>query len=580
MSPAPSPAPAYARLRATGATRATRVLALAALSATLAACGSSHPSGTSVDPATAVPASARLYAGATVRPGGAEKDAALSAAKALTGQADPYLRLVAALQTPGSPTLSFSHDVAPWLGTHAGVFLSSLRSAGALSALVEQGLLGGTGGESAPFPFGASAAQGAIVLDTSDAAKASAFLDRQAAHAGAHRSSYRGVAYRTGSGGVAFGLVDRLAVIGSESALRSVIDTSLGGPSLAHAAGYSKLLASAPSDALAHLYSNPPASGPSSGAGAEGLSGTIGLLTASRQANVSLVPSSTALTLDADTIASGSSAVAGLLSSDPEGAAALSALPGDSWLAIGLGHVAANLGSDVRALRALTSLGGSGGASGSLSIKSLLDGLLTPLNALGAETAQAARDYRSWMGSAGIFASGGSLLELKGAVVIGSNDPDRSRAAVAKLAAQLRSGGASLRPVSIPGTEAAVGVAVSGLPVVLDIAAGRGSDGHSRFVLALGEASVTAALSPSSTLSAAAPRNAAAAALGDGIQPSLIVDFPTLLSLLEGVGVTEEPGISRLVPYLRAATTLAGGGHSLGAGVERLRIVLGLHQSG
>ena len=40
----------------------------------------------------------------------------------------------------------------------------------------------------------------------------------------------------------------------------SVIDTGLGGSSLAHAANYSKLLSSAPSGVLAHVYANPVAS--------------------------------------------------------------------------------------------------------------------------------------------------------------------------------------------------------------------------------------------------------------------------------------------------------------------------------
>jgi hypothetical protein len=85
------------------------------------------------------------------------------------------------------------------------------------------------------------------VLDTSDSAKASSFIDTEAQHAGAHAASYRGVSYQATSGGEAFGIVDRLAVLGTVTGLHSVIDTSLGGPSLAHSADYSKLLASAPS---------------------------------------------------------------------------------------------------------------------------------------------------------------------------------------------------------------------------------------------------------------------------------------------------------------------------------------------
>ena len=119
------------------------------------------------------------------------------------------------------------------------------------------------------------------------------------------------------------------------------------------------------------------------------------------------------------------------------------------------------------------------------------------------------------MGSAGIFASGASLLELKGAVVIDSNDPAASRAAVAKLRPRLRSGGGSVRTVRIPGTEAAVGIRSPGLPIVLDIAAGRDAGGHAKFVLGLGEASVTGGAQPvEHDLAARRSVGGAAAALG------------------------------------------------------------------
>ena len=174
-------------------------------------------------------------------------------------------------------------------------------------------------------------------------------------------------------------------------------------------------------------------------------------------------------------------------------------------------------------------------------MKGLLEGLLTPLRALGADSAQSKRDFTSWMGSAGLFATGSGLLELKGGVVIDSNDPALSRAAVGKLAALLRKGGGSVQTTSIPGTDAAIAAHLPGLPVVLDIADGRDASGHDKFVIGLGEASVEAALNPSSTLSGAASLGTAAAALGEGIQPSVIVDFPTLLGLLEGVGLSEDP---------------------------------------
>ena len=576
-------------LRSHTAPRLRSGLACAALvlavTGTLAGCGSSSPSGTTADPASAVPAAAALYVGATVRPESQLSTAALAAGKALTHEPNPYLRLLAALQTPGSPQLNYEHEVAPWLGPHAGIFLNSLSSSSsALLSLVKQGLLGG----SAPsaFPFAAGGAQGAIVLDTSDPGKARSFLDTQARRAGAHTSSYRGVTYETNSAGVAFAVVKRFAVIGSEAGLHSVIDTTLGGSSLAKAGGYSKLLAAAPANALAHIYTSPSSTAEANTS--EDASGLLALLAGGREANISLVPSANSLTLDADTLAASSGATSqsgGLLAVDPEAAQALDELPSESWLAIGLGHLGTTITQDVQGLQSLGSLmstlGGAGPESNAgISLSGILGGLTTPLSALGADNPQAKADFASWMGSAGIFASGASLLELRAAVVIESKNAARSRAAVGELADQLRKSGGSVTPVSIPGTETAAGARLNGLPVVLDIAAGRDATGQAKFVLGVGEASVAAALRPSSTLSSATTRSVATGALGEGAQPSLIVNFPTLLGLFEGLGLTESPSVSKFVPYLRALSTLAGGGHDLGGEVERFKLALALGPAG
>ena len=473
----------------------------AVIASLLAGCGSSHSSGTVADPASAVPAAAPLYAGAIVRPGEPLKGAARSAGSALTHQADPYLNLLGALQTPGSGKLDYKTEVAPWLGEQAGIFLAAVDPSaearlGQLLSLLVQGGLRGSSGSSA-FPFATHGAQGAIVLDTSDVAKARSFLEEQAKRAGAHAAAYRGVSYLLSAGGTAFGIVDRFAVIGSESGLRSVVDTTLGAPSLEHSAAYAKLLGSAPHGVLAHLYTN---SGSllsaTRGARANGLSAVLSPLSGAGPVNVSLIPSNSSFALDAD------------------------ALPPSTP-----------------------------GAHG------------------------------------GLFASGSGLLELKGASVINSKSPALSRAAVAQVGAALRRSGASVQATTIPGTDAAVSVHVAGLPVALIIANGAGApplaaNGQAKFVIGLGEPSVRAVLSPPSQLSGAASTAAAASTLGEGIQPSVLVDFPTLLTLLEGVGLNEDPTISALLPYLRSLTTLNGGGKPLGNGIERFRLVLGLRPGG
>jgi Protein of unknown function (DUF3352) len=561
------------------------VLLAAALAGLIAGCGSTHATGTNADPAGAIPASAPLYAGIVVRPEGALRTAALSAGRALTHQADPYLRLVEALKTPGSAPLNFNSDVASWLGPRAGIFLSSLDASGSLLTTLLHDLLGASSTTSA-FPFAANGAQGAIVLDTKDPAKARSFLDSQARRAGARLAGYRGVSYQATPGGLAFGVIDRFAVIGSEAGLHGVIDTTLGEPSLADTASYAKLAASAPSGAIAHLYANPAAGVPA--AAGQGPTSLFGLFAGPHPVDISLVPSAGSVTLDGDALVSGSAAQAGgLIASGPEGARALGELPANSWLAVGLGNIATTLAGDVQGLDGLALLGSSlsqgspeSSASGTFNLKGLLEGILHPLSVLGANSAEARRAFQSWMGSAGIFASGSGLVELRAGAVIASKDPALSRAAVTKLGNALSQAGGSVQPTSVPGTEAAVTARVAGLPVELVIANGRAANGQTKFVIGLGESSVGAALNPSSTLSAASSRSAAASALGEGIQPSIIGDFPTLLSLLEGVGLSEDPLISEFVPYLRTLTTLAGGEKSLGGGVERFRLVVGLQQTG
>jgi hypothetical protein len=583
---------------------AAAFLPLLALATLAAGCGSTPTSGTSADPASLVPASAPLYLGATVRPDGALKTDALAAGKTLTHQDDPYLHLLAALQTPGSPALDFSRDVAPWLGTQAGIFLTSLDSSSQLLTLLQQGVLGSS--SASAWPFGAKGgAQGAIVLDTRDVAKARSFIAAQAQHASAHAASYRGVAYYLApSTGVALGIVDRLAVLGSEAGLHGVIDASLGSPSLARSAGYAKLLAAAPSGALGHLYTQPTGSTTGSSAGSSSTSGASGagatpassgapnlsslldLLAGRRETSLSLVPTTTSLALNADALSS--TGPGGLLSAGAAGARTLGELPDESWLAVGLGDVGTALGPDVQSLGGLLSLDGSAGAGGppestgssGFTVKGVLEGIVTPLSALSASSAEAKRVFQSWMGPAGLFASGTGVVNLRAAIVIASRNPASSRAAVAKLGALLNKGEDSTQEISIPGTDAAISARVSGLPVELDIADGRAADGQTKFVIGLGEASVQDALRPSSTLLHSSTLAAAAAMLGEGAQPTMTVDFPELLGLLEGVGLSEDPSISGLLPDLRTLTTLAGGSHTLGGGIERTRIAVGLQPTG
>jgi Protein of unknown function (DUF3352) len=556
---------------------------LTTIAVAIGGCGSSSSSSAGdVDPATVVPASAAVYASVLIHPTGSLKSNELAAAQKLTHQTDPIGSLIGSLQSSSGSSINYAKDIKPWIGDHASLFISSIDLSGAsndllgggLTKLLSKSLFDGSG---------ADAVQGALVLQTSDVGKARSFLDQQASKRGAHSSSYRGVTYKVDAHGLADGIVDRLAVIGSEAGLKSVIDTSDGAPAIAHAATYTKLAAGAEPGAIANAYLSLDTLRGQIKAGANETS-LLGLLRRTLggggQVYLSLVPTSSTIALDLDTLPAAVTSSAGSGSSHAGGSSAggssstaqtssaqiLGQLPADSWLALGVGNVQRTLGTGAQALRTLVSLGDQISV-GSISLKGALDPLLSN---------DVLRHDLSWIQTVGLFAGGSGLLNLQAGVVIGSTHANDIRQTIPVLAKAYRDAGAAVSPVSIPGADTAVMVRAQGLPIVLDIASSA-----SKLVLGLGPASVSQALSPSTTLTGSSTYGSAASILGNGIQPSLIVDVPTVVGLLETLGLNNQPTIAKLFPYLQSISALtAGGVQKLSNGATRSRVVIGLQQSG
>jgi hypothetical protein len=540
-----------------------------AVGVALAGCGSSG-SGTNADPATVTPAAAPVYAKLAIRPSGGAKGAAASAVRTLTHLAEPYGSLAQALLSSEGTHLDFKRDIESWVGDDAGVFLTALdtsklpSSASSAQGLLEGGL-SSVGTALGAGAFGSKGAQGAIVLDTSDLSKARSFVARRAREQQAHGASYRGVSYQVSPSGAAEGIVKDFAVVGSESGLKSVIDTSLGGTSVTGDPGYAK----PPTGAIASAYVQPEALVKvvhgANGATSQGVSLLAQLFAGAQSASLSVTPTANSISVQGEVhSAGGSTPLFG-----QEGAKALGELPGSAWLAAGVGSTGgANLPRALALLHGVASFGSSTvfATLGGPSIEKLFAALDSP-------KAKLQQDFGSWAGSGGMFVGGTGLADLQAALVIASSEPAASRAAVAKLAALMRGAGAVVTGASIPGTDAAVSVKLQGFPAVIFIA-----DGQNKFVLGLGQASVEGALRPSSTLATSPSYSTDSSTLGSGIEPSLIVEFPTLLGFLEGVGLTQSPGVSNLVPYFKSLGTLTAGATSKG-GVEHFKLVLGLAPS-
>jgi hypothetical protein len=562
------------------------LLALAVVPLAASGCGGSSSSGTSASPATVVPASAPLYIDAVVQPSGSLKTDALAMGKSLTGRTKPFTGLLALLQGPTGHTPDYEHEVKPWLGSEAGIFLNSVEAGGAqVASLAAQSLLrqaltkalaeGFTGAESAligpeglPHLLGQSSLQGALVLDTSDLAKARSFLETQAHSVEARAVSYHGVSFQVATGGISEGIVHRFAVIGTEAGVKGVIDTAAGGAALAHGSAYSKLQSTAEPGRLANAYLDTEALSPSIGGSGGSLLGVLhGLLGSAGQVYASVIPASSSVALDVDTLPSAKSTESQPATheeSSTTGAQVLSGLPGGAWLALGVGDLGKALNGSTQGLDMLAQL------ASTFKLGSIgLGAVFAPLHS---HSLNVSRDLLSWMGATGIYAAGSNVLGLQAAVIISSKDPARSRAAVGKLAQAYREAGGEVASTSIAGTDAAVTVKLPNFPLALAIA-----DGQGKFVIGLGEASVQEALNPQSTLAGSALYANAEKALGQGIKPSAAIEFHTLLGLIESLNLGQLPGFSGIASALQPLSSLAaGGGESLAGGIKRARVVLAL----
>jgi Protein of unknown function (DUF3352) len=574
---------------------ACATLGALAVTTGLAGCDSSAPSGTGADPATLAPASSVLYVGAVVRPEGALKQDAVADAKMLSDAKEPFAPLLQALA--GSSPLGkvdYEKEVEPWLGRSAGLFATSPAALSSTVAAIEQSLGSGFSPEAllragASGVLGKGSSGAALVLDTSDLEKAKAFVTKLAKQDGTHQSRYRGVELEADSEGHAAAIVGKFAVFGDEAGVKATINAYLGGPSLQKAAPYSTLADKQPGDALAGVYLDPSAAAQSAAgggtAGAPNSGGASGQTAASRaaaaqaeallkalpgepnQARLWIVPQHSAVTVDADLLGS-SSSEAKAAASTTAAAELVGNLPNGAWIALGSGESGARLASYLPLLSGIVSL----------SSKSLLANFGGPaLQQLFGRLAAHPRALQSlfspWAGPAAVFAAGSGLLSLEAGVEIRSNSPTAARAAVARLGAMLARAGASVSPASVSGAESALSVRVPGLPVTLYVGAG-----NSRFVIGLGPESVQGALSPSSPLSSSSAYSSATSALG-GLKPTVLVDFPMALSLLEGIGLSEDPTTAPALAELHSLGTLTGGFQPLGDGVTRLHLVLGLASS-
>ncbi|HYF24513.1 MAG TPA: DUF3352 domain-containing protein [Baekduia sp.] len=490
--------------------RLAALLSCAAL-VPLAGCGDDGAAGgDGPDPAASMPARAPVYVEAVVRPEGEQRsDAEAVLRKVLRGR-DPGDALIGLLEGLGGRgrDVDFRQDVEPWLGERVGLALTSLQ--GAEPEVV-------------------------VAVATKDADKARATLEKEAPRT---EREHAGVTYRVDDDGFAGAVVDDVLLLGDEPAFKAAVDARKG-DSLAEADSFERAREEAGEDGLGFLYADvrrifDVAVG--SGELPQELSGPLRGLVGGAGAQAL----GASLEVDADVVRVNAATIAAEGKDLPEQAgdpaAALEGLPAGSILALGLGDVGKQLDG---VLEQLSSLGGA--ATGGVSPDQLLD-LLRAQTGVDVQ-----RDLLAWMGEGALFVRGSGLKGLGGALVVRSKDPAASRAAIGKIERALRQFGLDAR---VDGSVLTVELGI--LPSDLKIAA-RGD----RFVIAVGDAALQAALASGERLGADAAFKQAAGALQD-VEPSLFLDVPRVVELV-GAAFGDDAGFREVRPYLQALGALVGG---------------------
>jgi hypothetical protein len=510
-------------------------LSAGVLALSLAACGGGG--GEDADPAAAVPASAPIYVQATLRPEGDLQENTNAALKKILRTNDPAATIEKAIASSDPNTkVDYQQDVEPWLGSRAGAFVTSISGTNA---------------------------DGAAVIASKDNDKAQEFLDSQV-DSKAAKKTYKDVDYRFADNS-ATGIVGDYVVVGSERGFRTVVDT-VNGDGVETIDGndsYKKALDTVGSDdALGTVFVSTQglidALARSGGVPPDTVASLRQAITASggTATAVKLGVSANAIAIDSATLGvkkSASGAQAG------NAAAALSALPGDAWMGIGLGAIGPRLRQALQQVAQVGSLGGTD-----------VNGQLGAMQqALGIDLD---KDLFSWMGDGGLFVRGTTIADIGGALVVESSDPNATAQALGKirrLVGQLSPTTKVTQLRGVQGADAGLSVTPEGFPfpVILALAG-------DKFVAGINPQAVEAAIAPSSKLADSASFKQAASALA-GVDPTFFVDVAPILQLADGLGAGDDPDFAKVRSYLAQFTSAAAGSKREGD-TQRAKLVVTL----
>jgi hypothetical protein len=503
---------------------------LCALAALVAAgCGSSASSGGDHDPAALVPAGAPAYAEATVQPSGKVGTDLQAALSKILRTDDPAAKIQKAIDDSGARDgFTFKADVEPWLGDRVGVAVTAVH------------------GNNADY---------VVVINSKDDGKAAEALKK--AKGNIVQRSYNGVDYRFDrKDNTAAGVFGHAVVAGTEPGFKAAADASKGA-SLADGNELRAVRSKVAQDRVGLFYLD-----------VQGLLRTAGQTAGSSPEVGALLQSVSAAA--PKTIGAAFQAQPGALRVDgvslgtpksatgASGADVVASLPGDSWLALGVGKSGETLD------RMLQTIGSSGGITG-VGVNALL-GQFQQQTGLDLR-----KDVFSWMGDAGLFVGGTTTADLGGALVIKTSDPAKTKkviAVVRRLAA--RDGSVKISSLRLSGVDDGFTVRSGSSPRV-DV--GLAGD---RLIVSVGSFDAfKKAVSPGQALGSTPAFTDAAGKLGSGLRPSFYLDLQHVVSLVQTLS-GGSADFAKAKPYLDAFGAVVAGGKDEGDGVTRSDFVVTL----
>jgi hypothetical protein len=493
---------------------------LALPAAILTGCGGGGGSSSvDVGPAAAVPASTPIYLDATVKPTGTAQSDARAALSKILNTSDPGGKIVSLLDKQKTATgqpVDYQTDIAPWLGQKAGVFFTTL-------------------GQNS---------QGASVIETTNPSAALAFAQKSNGTSGQPKS-VDGVSVQTAQDGTtAYATVGNFLLVGDQAGVQAAIQADKG-DSLGDNSDFKDSIGGLPDDRLGTIYTVPKTFIDS--LGSQFGASSQAAIEKSAGANLN-EPVAGALTASANSVEL--EATGGTNGVDTPESSLIGDVPGQAWLALGVGNLGDNLKQSIDQL------------------KTQIPNFATVQQQIEQTTGSSLDQLTGALGDAVVYVQGTTQSTLTGALVVQSKDPQLTGRLLNQLQGLLQLGGA-IKPLQLSGGGTGFQMSDSSIPQPIEIA-----QQGDKLVIGYGAGSAEASLTPAQTLSNS-PTFSAAKDQVASLGTDLFVNLQPIFALAESSGAKSDPQYVQAKPYLDALNYVVTGSGSSGDKAE-FKAVLGL----